>query len=206
MLDKGYHAICTIHSKENENEIAKNKNGLKEVELDLLNEGDASKFIQNVITEYSQIDVAVLTAGGFAMNDIEHTTTSDIYSQFRLNFETAYNIARPVFLQMIKQNSGRIFLIGSQAGLNVKNGKGTTAYALSKSLIFRLAELMNAEAKGKNVVVNVIVPNIIDTPENRASMPDADFSKWAKPSEIADIIYFYCTEEAKLLRNPVIQF
>ena len=64
--------------------------------------------------------------------------------------------------------------------LDAKNSKGMIAYGLSKSLIFRLAELMNDEAKGKNVVMNVIVPCTIDTPQNRKAMPDADFSKWTK--------------------------
>ncbi len=108
--------------------------------------------------ENNSIDVAVLTAGGFTMGNVAATKTSDIAKQYKLNFETAYNIARPVFAQMMKQNSGRIFLIGSRQGLDFSHAKGVTAYAFSKSLIFRLAEIMNAEAKGKNVVISVIVP------------------------------------------------
>jgi NAD(P)-dependent dehydrogenase (short-subunit alcohol dehydrogenase family) len=122
-----------------------------------------------------------------------------------LNFQTAYNIARPVFLQMMKQGSGRIFLIGSRQGLNILKGKGALAYSLSKSLLFRLAELLNAEAKGKNVVVSVIVPSTIDTPQNRESMPDADFSSWVTASQIADIIYFYSSGESSAIREPVIK-
>jgi hypothetical protein len=64
---------------------------------------------------------------------------------------------------------------------------------------------MNAEAKGKNVVVSVIVPSTIDTPPNRESMPDADFSAWVSPSEIAEVIYFYSGDEAASLREPVIK-
>ena len=79
------------------------------------------------------------------------------------------------------------------------------AYGLAKSLIFRLAELMNAEAKGTNVVTSVIVPSTIDTPQNRKSMPDADPTKWVKPEAIADVIYFYCTDAAAVLREPVIK-
>jgi NAD(P)-dependent dehydrogenase (short-subunit alcohol dehydrogenase family) len=108
-------------------------------------------------------------------------------------------------MQMIKQNSGRLFLIGSRQGLDASRGKESIAYTLSKSLIFRLAEIMNAEAKGKNVITAVIVPGTIDTPPNRKSMPEADFSSWVKPSQIADVILFYSGEGADAVREPVIK-
>ena len=125
--------------------------------------------------------------------------------QYKLNFETAYNVARPTFLQMLKQNSGRIFIIGSKPGLDARNGKGMVAYGLAKSLIFRLAELMNDEAKGKNVVTSVIVPSTIDTPQNRKAMPDANFENWVKADAIANVIYWHCTDEALVVREPVIK-
>ena len=139
------------------------------------------------------------------MGNISSTKTSDIYKQYQLNFETAYNMARPIFTQMMKQNSGRLFLIGSRAGLEVSKGKGTIAYALSKSLIFRLAEILNAESKGRDVVTSVIIPSTIDTPQNRESMPEANFSTWVTPAQIADAIYFYASDEAAALREPVIK-
>jgi NAD(P)-dependent dehydrogenase (short-subunit alcohol dehydrogenase family) len=177
----------------------------EKVVVDLMNEDDSSKFVDSVISKNGSVDAAVLTVGGFAMGSVVETKTSDIAKQFKLNFETAYNVARPVFTQMMKQGIGRIFVIGSKPGLSSVNSKGMVAYGLAKSLIFRLAELMNGEAKGTNVVVSVIVPSTIDTPQNRKSMPDADPAKWVKPEAIADVIYFYCTEEAAVLREPVIK-
>ena len=103
------------------------------------------------------------------------------------------------------KETGRIFLIGSRPGMNATDGKGMIAYGLAKSLLFRLAALMNEESKGTNVVTSVIVPSTIDTTPNRKSMPDADFDTWVKPEAIADVIYFYCTEEAAVLREPVIK-
>ena len=96
-------------------------------------------------------------------------------------------------------------MVGSKQGLSSKNGKGAVAYGLAKSLLFRLAELMNAEAKGKNVVVSVVVPSTIDTPPNREGMPDAQFENWVKAESIADVIYWYCTSEASAIREPVIK-
>jgi NAD(P)-dependent dehydrogenase (short-subunit alcohol dehydrogenase family) len=177
----------------------------EKVVVDLMNEESSASFIQSVIEKYKSIDAAVLTVGGFAMGKVADTKAADIYKQYKLNFETAYHVARPVFAQMLTQTSGRIFLIGSRPGMDAKNGKGMIAYGLAKSLIFRLAELMNDEAKGQNVVTSVIVPSTIDTPQNRKSMPDANFSNWVKAEEIADTIYYYCSDVAGSLREPVIK-
>ena len=173
--------------------------------VDLMKEEQAKKFVELVAMKHDTIAVAVLTVGGFAMGNIGATKTSDVAKQFKLNFEATYNVARPVFNQMIKQGSGRIFMIGSRPGIDMGNSKGMIAYGLSKSLIFRLAELMNEEAKGSGVVTSVVVPSTIDTPQNRASMPKADPKKWVTPAASADISYFHCSKEGAALREPVIK-
>jgi NAD(P)-dependent dehydrogenase (short-subunit alcohol dehydrogenase family) len=167
--------------------------------VDLTNETNASGFITEVTKKHNHIDVGVLTVGGFAMGAIEKTSIKDIYKQYQLNFETTYNVARPLFLHMMQSGSGRIFVTGSKPGLDMQNAKGMIAYALAKSLVFRLAELMNIEAKGKDVFTTVIVPTTIDTPENRKSMPKADFSKWSTPESIAEKIWKSCSENEKIL-------
>jgi NAD(P)-dependent dehydrogenase (short-subunit alcohol dehydrogenase family) len=203
-LTEGYYVVGTIVPNDPVTIDIKDKN-FETAIADLMNEDAAQKFVESVITKHGSIDAAILTVGGFAMGKIAETKTADIVKQYKLNFETAYNIARPVFIQMIKQNSGRIFMIGSKPGLDHRNGKGMVAYGLAKSLIFRLAELMNDEAKEYNVVTSVLVPSTIDTPQNRQSMPDADFSKWVKAEAIADVIYFHCTNASAILREPVIK-
>ncbi len=203
-LTEGYHVVGTIVP--NDPVIIDIKDEKFETSVaDLMNEEASQKFVESVIEKNGSIDAAVLTVGGFAMGKVAETKTADITKQYKLNFETAYNVARPVFTQMIKQNSGRIFLIGSKPGLDHQNGKGMVAYGLAKSLIFRLAELMNDEAKGTDVVTCVIVPSTIDTPQNRKSMPDADPAKWVKAETIADIIYFHCSDASDILRYPVIK-
>ncbi|MDZ4796406.1 MAG: SDR family NAD(P)-dependent oxidoreductase [Bacteroidota bacterium] len=173
--------------------------------VDMMQEEAAQQFVDLMVAKHNSLDVAVLTVGGFAMGNIITTKTADITKQYKLNFETAYNVARPVFTQMMKQGSGRIFLIGSRPGNDMKNSKGMVGYGLAKSLIFRLAELMNEESGGKNIVTSVVVPSTIDTPQNRKSMPTADFSKWVTPEAIAGTIYFYCSPEGAILREPVIK-
>jgi len=203
-IDEGYYVIGTVIPND---AIPINfpADKFEKVVVDLMSEEDAQKFIDSVISKHESIDAAILTVGGFAMGKIADTKTADIMKQYKLNFETAYNVARPVFIEMMKQNSGRIFIIGSKPGLDARNGKGMIAYSLAKSLIFRLAELMNDEAKGKNVVTSVIVPSTIDTPQNRSAMPDAKFDNWVKPEAIADVVYWHCTDEASVIREPVIK-
>lgn len=203
-LAEGYHITSTVIPNDPV-AIGINGKNFQTAVVDLMKEDAAQKFADLIVAGHKTIDVAILTVGGFAMGNIADTKTSDIAKQYQLNFETAYNIARPVFVQMMKQGSGRIFLIGSRPGLDMKNSKGMVAYGLGKSLIFRLAELMNEEAKGTDVVVSVVVPSTIDTAQNRAAMPKADFSKWVKPEAIADIIYFHCSEQGGVLREPVIK-
>lgn len=202
-LDEGYTVVGTSHSKSTGTDPT--QKSFEEVAVDLLNEESCERLVNDVVEKYGKIDVAVLTAGGFTMGNIDSTTSSDMYKQYQLNFETTYNIARIIFMQMMKQSSGRLFLIGSRQGLDASKGKETIAYTLSKSLIFRLAEIMNAEAKGKNVVTTVIVPGTIDTPPNRKSMPEADFSRWVQPAQIADAISFYSGDRADAIREPVIK-
>lgn len=175
------------------------------VTVDLNNEAVTNAAVQDIITKRSSVEVAVLTAGGFAMGDIAATTTENLMAQIRLNVETAYNAIRPLFAHMMARGRGRIFLIGSRPGLDMNQSKGLVAYGLSKSLIFRLAELMNEESKNKDVVTSVIVPSVIDTPQNRASMPNADFSKWVKADDIAELIHYHASEKADVLRETIIK-
>ncbi len=156
--------------------------------IDLADEAATYEWVSSVIQQ-GAVDTAVLTVGGFAMGDIASTRSGNVQEQINLNFLTAYHVARPVFLHMKERGSGTIFLLGSQAGMAAEKNKGVTAYGLSKSLLFRLADLMNLEAAGTDVKVFVVVPSIIDTPQNRVAMPDADFSKWVTPAEIATRIF-----------------
>jgi NAD(P)-dependent dehydrogenase (short-subunit alcohol dehydrogenase family) len=175
------------------------------VAVDLLDEDASRKFVEFVVNKFRRLDVAVLTVGGFAAGKISETVTKDITRQYKLNFETAYNIAQPSFVQMTSQNNGRIFIMGSRPGLDAKSGKGMVAYGLAKSLVFRLAELLNDEAKGQNVVTSIVVPSTIDTETNRKAIPHGDFESWVKAEQIADVIFYYSSEAASALREPVIK-
>ena len=197
--EEGYHVIGIVN-KDNA------ATAFELVQVDLTNEVATEEAVHKILEKTEGIDVLIATAGGFAMGDIKSTKSEDILSQYKLNFETAYHIVRPVFNHMLSRGNGRIFLTGARAGIDMSAGaKNMLAYSLSKSLLVHLAEVLNEEAKGTNVVVSLIVPSIIDTPQNRKDMPDADAAKWVTTEAITDVIYFYCSDEAIALREPVIK-
>jgi NAD(P)-dependent dehydrogenase (short-subunit alcohol dehydrogenase family) len=122
-----------------------------------------------------------------------------------LNFKTAYFIARPLMQHFEKVGGGQFILIGARPALKAEAGKDYVAYALSKSLVFALSELINASGSGKKISSTVIVPSTIDTEANRKSMPDANFSKWVKAESIAETIEFVLSDAGQSMRDTVIK-
>jgi NAD(P)-dependent dehydrogenase (short-subunit alcohol dehydrogenase family) len=171
--------------------------------VDLADEKATEAFIEELISLQGKIDGALFLAGGFAMGDITTTDGEALRRMISLNFETAYFMARPLFRHMLQNGYGRLVFIGARPALKPEQGKGALAYSLSKSLLFQLAELLNAGAKGKNVVASVVAPSTIDTAINRQSMPDADFAGWVKPEQIAGILELICSEKGDAIREPV---
>jgi len=173
---------------------------------DLMSEAQTQEVLAQIIRDHTLIDTALFLVGGFSMGTLEDTDGALIKKMLSLNFETAYYSARAIFGHMAKQkNGGRIAFVGARPSLDVKAGKGVVAYALSKTLVFKLSELLNEEGKDKNIVSSVFVPSIIDTPDNRKAMPKANPELWVKPQEIAEIIEFTTSEKGEVLRESVIK-
>ncbi|MEJ7644161.1 MAG: SDR family NAD(P)-dependent oxidoreductase [Chryseolinea sp.] len=176
------------------------------IDADLTNEKAVESVVASIIKKYKTIDAALLLVGGYAQGGIQETDNALLRKMFSINFESAYFIARMLFQHMLLQESGgRIVFAGSRPAIKPIEGKNSVAYALSKSLIFNLAELLNAEGSKRNVTSSVIVPSTIDTPANRQAMPDADFSCWVKPEEIADAMAIICAEENRSWRGTVVK-
>lgn len=149
--------------------------------VDLL---DESRLFDWLTGTFPPIDLAILTVGGFEAGGIEKADDEALHRMSSLNFETAYNIARPLFMAMNKQETGgRIVFIGARPALDAAAGKGLIAYGLSKSLLFKLADYLNASSE--KVRCHVVVFTALDTPQNRKSMPNADRSKWVAPRAVA---------------------
>lgn len=170
------------------------KNGtaeFNEVVLDATNEEQCSNAVSSIIQTEHQVDAAVLTIGGFAMGGLEETNYAAIEQQINLNFKTAYLLAKPLFLHFLEKGTGTLFLVSSGAGTNPAAATGVVAYALSKALVVDLADILNAlaEKQQSDARVVVVVPGTIDTPQNRAAMPNADTSKWISPRNLAKAIF-----------------
>jgi NAD(P)-dependent dehydrogenase (short-subunit alcohol dehydrogenase family) len=121
--------------------------------------------------------------------------TDQLEQQYRLNFLTAWHLTAPILDVMKQQGGGKLFFVGSSQGLDTHKGKNVVAYSLSKSLLFQLANIINADSMHSHVEAFVIVPSTIDTPQNRRDMPDADFNKWEKPATIAAIVGKYLEQK-----------
>lgn len=203
-LEKGYTVIATVINEAARKDLDPHERLSVEV-VNLASESEAAGFVKNCINSHQQIDAALLLVGGFAMGGIDDTSSEDIKNQLSLNFDTAYHVARPLYLHMKENNRGRIVFIGSRPALKASQGKNLIAYGLSKSLLFKLAEYINEDAKGKNVTATVIVPSTLDTPQNRKSMPDVDPEKWVKPEVLAEILEFVVSDRSTPLRETVLK-
>ncbi len=174
-------------------------------ELDVTDELKATNFVKACAEKYGRIDAVVMLVGGFALGTISELSQASFEKMLRLNFYSALAIAKPSFEVMKAQKNGRLIFIGARAGLDLKNGTYAVEYGLSKSLLFRLSELFNAEGNAEGVVSSVIVPSVIDTPANRASMPTANFDDWVKPEVIAESIAFLCSDAGGALRDTILK-
>ena len=201
-LDSGYRVIAIDH-RDTHLGFAKNNDRFEIHPVDLTDESASAAFIGDVIARHQKIDGALLLVGGFAMGDMAATGKSELDKMFTLNFNTAYYSARPLLAHMLQNDAGRIVFIGARPALKPADGKNMLAYALSKSLLFTLAEFINAAAKGKNVTASVVVPSTIDTEINRKDMPQANFAHWVKPEQLADVLELICSDKGLPLRESV---
>jgi NAD(P)-dependent dehydrogenase (short-subunit alcohol dehydrogenase family) len=182
------------------------KGNVQTYDADLSEEKAVEVVLNQVIGKYKNIDAALLLVGGYASGGIAETDGATLKKMFSLNFDTAYFVARPLFQQMIKQaTGGRIVFVGARPALRPKDANKSLGYALSKSLIFKLAESLNAAGSDKNVTASVVVPSTIDTPVNRQAMPNADFSAWVKAEDIAAAMAQLCSIDATGWREAVIK-
>jgi NAD(P)-dependent dehydrogenase (short-subunit alcohol dehydrogenase family) len=203
-LSAGYQVIGTVH-KEKSREHLPVHDKLDIRVVDLSRESATRSFAEDIINRYRKIDAAFLLAGGFVAGNLNDTDTNSIRGQIALNFETAYHLAQVLYPHMLQHQYGRIVFIGSKPALQASLGKNMVAYSLAKSLLFRLAEYINEDAKGRNVTASVIVPGTIDTADNRKNMPKADHSEWVKPEAIAGVLEFILSSPADPLRETVLK-
>jgi NAD(P)-dependent dehydrogenase (short-subunit alcohol dehydrogenase family) len=170
--------------------------------VDLTDADKTEAALDRVVAAHGAIDVLVNVAGGFAWETLEGGSVDTWAKMQAMNLMSNATITKLALPHLIAADEARIINIG--AGAALKAGMGMGAYAASKSGVHRLTEALAEELAGKGVTVNAILPSIIDTPTNRADMPDADFSQWVKPQAIAGVIAFLASPAAAPITGALI--
>jgi NAD(P)-dependent dehydrogenase (short-subunit alcohol dehydrogenase family) len=148
------------------------------------------------------LDALVNIAGTFRWEKVADGGLETWDFLYNVNLRTAVAASKAALPFLIQGKSASIVNIGAMGAL--KAGAGMGAYAASKAGIFKLTEALADELKEKDITVNAILPSIIDTPPNRADMPKADFDKWVKPEQLADVILFLISEKASAITGALL--
>jgi NAD(P)-dependent dehydrogenase (short-subunit alcohol dehydrogenase family) len=169
--------------------------------VDLSDATEATRAIDAVAAHFGSLDALINIAGGFAFEAVAEGDPRTWQHMYALNVLTALNASRAAIPHLAASASARIVNIGAIGALQA--GAGMGAYAASKAGVHRLTEALAAEWKGR-ITVNAVLPSIIDTSANRASMPKADFAKWVTPQELAEVILFLVSDAASAVTGALL--
>lgn len=172
------------------------------VALDLLDGAATGVALAPLVASASRI-VLCNIAGGFVMGTAVHETADEIWSRMLdLNLHTLTHACRAVVPRMIETGFGKVVNVAAASATTGKAQMG--AYAAAKSGVARLTEAMSLELRGRGINVNAVAPSIIDTPANRAAMPDADPTQWVSPADLANVIRFLASDDAVAVHGAVV--
>jgi NAD(P)-dependent dehydrogenase (short-subunit alcohol dehydrogenase family) len=180
-----------------------NRQNLEGHRVDVTNEADVARLIDELVGKHGRLDALVNTVGGYAGGVKLWELESRVFEQMlALNLRSGFVLSRAAVPQMLKQGYGSIVNTASRAAFD--HAAGGAAYAASKAAAVALMDSLAADLKGTGVRVNSILPSIIDTEANRRAMPEADFAKWPKPEDVARVIVFLCSDDAKLIHGAAL--
>ncbi len=166
---------------------------------ELTNEQDVARLYDGVTDLWASIHIA----GGFAMSSVAETDKAGMLHMLNMNFVTCYLCSRAA-IQSFGPTGGRIVNVAARPGVEPRLGAGMTAYAASKAAVAAFTQALAAEVAGLDILVNAVVPSIIDTPANRAAMPKADHVAWPKPEQIAATIAFLASPDNKVTTGGLV--
>jgi NAD(P)-dependent dehydrogenase (short-subunit alcohol dehydrogenase family) len=184
-------------------EAAANAASLTGQIVDVTDEAAVTDCIAQILAQHSRLDALVNTVGGYAGGTALWELDTKVFDRMlSLNLRAGYALARAAIAPMLRQKSGSIVSVNAKAAFD--HAAGASAYAASKAASLAMFDSLAADAKGTGVRVNSILPSIIDTPANRKDMPDADFSTWPKPDDIARVILFLCSDDSRVIHGAAI--
>jgi NAD(P)-dependent dehydrogenase (short-subunit alcohol dehydrogenase family) len=163
----------------------------------------ARQLVDEVAAKFSRIDMLVHLVGAFdGGKPVHETDDATLDRMLDLNLKSAFYVARAVLPNMRNQGGGRILAIGSRAAVEPSPDAG--AYAASKAALVSLIRTIASENKDRSITANVILPGTMDTPANRKAMPQADYSKWVQPSQVANVLVTLASDSASQISGAAI--
>jgi NAD(P)-dependent dehydrogenase (short-subunit alcohol dehydrogenase family) len=204
-LNEGGNVIVTYRKQEEFTTLQREAPGgsLSGHKVDATDESQVRQLVDRIVSEHRKLDVLVNTVGAFAGGAKLWEAESRVFdSMMSLNLRSGYVLSKYVVPAMLKQKHGSIVNIASKAA--VEHAAGAFAYVASKAAAVAMMNSLSEDLKGTGVRVNSVLPSIIDTEANRQAMPKADFAKWPKPQDIAKVVLFLCSEDAKVIHGAAI--
>jgi NAD(P)-dependent dehydrogenase (short-subunit alcohol dehydrogenase family) len=192
-----------VNDREKGQTHTNSKSAVQLVKANVTNEEEIEKLVSHVLDKYGRIDILVNVVGAYiGGKSVVELEEKEWDLMMTLNLKSAFLISKHVTRQMISYKSGKIIHVSSRNGL--RSMGYDSAYSASKSGLIRLVESLAEETKESNINVNCIMPTIIDTQANRKVMPNADFTKWVKPEDLANVVLFLSSDEAKTITGAAI--
>lgn len=170
--------------------------------VDLGDMASARKTLDDVAQQLGGLDALVNVAGMFRWETLVDGSLDTWDLLYRVNLRTAAAACKAAIPHLLKSTAGRIVNVGAGAAGKATAGMG--AYAASKAGVARLTEALAEELKDQRIMVNAVLPSIIDTPPNRADMPNAEFDRWVKPAQLADVIVFLLSDQAAAITGALV--
>lgn len=204
---EGARIIVTYrHQQEFDTFISQSKSSGYEaagVMVDATDPALVARMVEDILAKRGALDILVNTIGAYHGGKRIWEEEPSAYEQMMsLNLKAGFALARAVIPAMIRQNRGWIVNVASRAAYG--NSPGAALYAASKAGALALFDSLAEEVKPYPISVNSVVPSIFDTPANRQAMPKADYANWPKPEEIADVILFLCSPQARIIHGAAI--
>jgi NAD(P)-dependent dehydrogenase (short-subunit alcohol dehydrogenase family) len=194
MLTAGWHVVATWVVPD-ERDRMQEREGLELVQADLLQEQEVVDAVTRAAFAPGGLRAVVNLVGGFAAGaPLHETTLEDFERLFRLNLRPTFLVTRAAVPFMLDAGTGSIVCVSARAA--VQPFGGAVGYVSSKAAVLAFAQAVSADYRDRGVRCNAVLPSVVDTPANRKAEPDADFSKWVAPQEIAGVIRFLCSDES----------
>lgn len=184
-------------------ELADSKDHMLATGVDALDAEAIDALVSSIVQRFGRIDVLINTVGGYLGGTRVHETPMEKWDEsLDLNARTAFIISKAVVPVMLEQESGRIIHVAARTGL--EGSSRQLVHSVAKSAVIRLTETLSEELKRSGINVNCVLPDTIDTPQNRASMPKAKVDRWVKPEAIADVLLFLASDAARAVTGAAI--